>query len=89
MGVQLQGRFKGRVIRYNVERGHGHVTVLDKLIREDAFIHWSEIDTKVDAFKKLVPGQIVEFSSKRSEKGLAAFNLVRLDGTDKESFGNR
>lgn len=79
-GVDLTGRYKGTVIKYHVERGFGFVRVLDKKIQEDAFIHFSQIETQDDSFKKLLPDQMVEFNLQRGDRGLVATDLKMLDG---------
>lgn len=75
MGVELQGLFRGEVIKYNVEKGFGFIRVIDKVIKEDAFIHFSEIEPGIDAFKKLLPGDMVSFKLKRGPRGLMASDL--------------
>jgi CspA family cold shock protein len=66
-------RHRGTVIKYNVERGFGFIAVEGK--REDAFIHYKDIDPGVDAFKKLLPGDSVEFDIENGNRGLVAKNL--------------
>ena len=80
MDTKIDGRFTGRVIKYNVERGFGFIEVNDRTFQQDAFIHFSEIDKGSSSFKKLLPDQAVEFSLVKNDRGLVATDLKRCEG---------
>lgn len=96
------GKFRGTVTKYNVERKFGFIRVEEELVnqefaklttwKDDAMIHWTEIEPNVDSFKKLLTGQEVEFELYRRDKGLVAKNLsvlgVRLDDQGDINYNN-
>lgn len=75
MAIELGKRIRGDVIKYFVEKGFGFIRVHDKTIQDDAFIHFSEIHKEIDGFKKLIPGDLVEFDLHRGHRTLVASNL--------------
>ena len=62
---------KGRVKWFNNEKGYGFIEYTDK---EDIFVHYSTI--KIEGYKTLQVGQIVEFELIDTGKGLQAINVI-------------
>ena len=63
----------GRVKWFNNDKGYGFVEYKDN---EDVFIHYSTI--KLDGYKTLSEGQLVEFELIHGQKGLQAQNVYKL-----------
>jgi len=70
------GKFEGQVSEYDVKKGFGFITVNDQAIKDDAFVHYKEILTTKNGFKKLLAGQKVELELYRCETGLRACQVV-------------
>lgn len=62
---------RGTTKWFNTEKGYGFIVGED---RTDYFVHYSQI--KMDGFKSLDAGDIVEFDVRSEEKGLAAVDIV-------------
>ena len=60
----------GTVKWFNADKGFGFI---EQEIGEDAFVHYSEIET--EGFKTLDEGAEVEFELEETDKGLAAVNV--------------
>ncbi len=60
----------GTVKWFNADKGFGFI---EQEIGEDAFVHYSEIQT--EGFKTLDEGAEVEFELEETDKGLAAVNV--------------
>jgi len=63
----------GVVKWFNDKKGYGFIAREGK---DDIFVHYSEITG--DGFRTLKEGDSVEFTLKEGQKGLAAFDVVRL-----------
>lgn len=63
----------GTVKWFNDQKGYGFIR--QDGIEEDIFVHHSAI--KMDGFRTLNPGEIVEFEVNRDEKGMKAINVTR------------
>ena len=61
----------GRVKWFNNEKGYGFI---DNSTGEDIFVHYSAI--KLDGYKTLSEGQMVDFDLIETTKGLQAVNVV-------------
>ena len=61
----------GRVKWFNNEKGYGFI---DNSTGEDIFVHYSAI--KLDGYKSLSEGQVVDFDLIETTKGLQAVNVV-------------
>ena len=61
----------GRVKWFNNEKGYGFI---DNSTGEDIFVHYSAI--KLDGYKTLSEGQVVDFDLIETTKGLQAVNVV-------------
>jgi cold shock CspA family protein len=91
----MMGRFSGTVLQYDKIRSFGFIKVDDKLIKDDAFIYFKDIEPTKEGFKKLQQGQTVEFDLHRTDKGLVAKNLSILStpsypyDDEGENNGNR
>ena len=78
---------RGVVISYMTEKSFGFVRVKEvfngtewvkqypMVVGSDAFIYYKDIEPEKDGFKKLIQGQITEFTAYRGPKGLTAKNL--------------
>jgi CspA family cold shock protein len=65
------GLVQGTVKWFSPEKGYGFIEQQDD--GEDLFVHFSEI--KVDGFKTLAEGQLVQFEVAQGPKGLQATNV--------------
>jgi len=70
----ISGRRQGQVKWFNDLKGFGFVVVDDL---PDIFIHYSAI--KMEGFKTLKEGDIVEFDLLESPKGLQALGVITLE----------
>lgn len=64
---------KGTVKWFNTEKGYGFIKAENGT---EVFVHYSQI--KMDGFKSLDAGDVVEFDVRSEEKGLAAVNIVSV-----------
>lgn len=73
---------KGTVKRFNEFRGWGFITGEDK---KDYFVHYKSIEGA--GYKKLIPGEIVEFEPVETYQGLQAHNVTEcIEKKNKEPF---
>ncbi len=63
----------GTVKWFNDQKGYGFIK--QEGVAEDIFVHHTAI--KMEGFRTLAPGEVVEFDVKKDEKGLQAVNVVR------------
>lgn len=76
---QQQGAtIRGTVRRFDASKGYGFIQV--EGIPEDIFVYHAYI--KMLGFRTLSPGDVVEFRLSRSEKGLKAEDVVKVDAVD-------
>jgi cold shock CspA family protein len=81
--MKLIGKGRGTVIKWDVEKKFGFASIQkvekggefikeDVIVsqKQDAFIYHNEI--VMEGFRKLIPGQIVEFDIYRTNKGYSA-----------------
>lgn len=66
----------GYVKWFDIGKGYGFISPEDKEIKEDVFVHFSSII--MNGFKKLDPGDKVEFEIISGKKGLEASNVKIL-----------
>lgn len=64
---------KGKVIRFNKNKGFGFIKTSDD---KDVFFHYSEL--VMEGFKDIAVGSDVEFDVVETEKGLRARNVKKL-----------
>jgi len=67
----MSERLKGTVKWFNPSKGYGFI---DQEDGEDVFVHYSVI--KMDGYRVLRQGQIVEFEVEESPKGLQASEVI-------------
>jgi len=67
----MSERLKGTVKWFNPSKGYGFI---DQEDGEDVFVHYSVI--KMDGYRVLKQGQIVEFEVEESPKGLQASEVI-------------
>ncbi len=63
----------GTVKWFNDQKGYGFVR--QDGVDEDIFVHHTAI--KMEGFRTLTPGEVVEFEINRDEKGMKAVNVTR------------
>ena len=63
----------GTVKWFNDQKGYGFVR--QDGVDEDIFVHHTAI--KMEGFRTLTPGEVVEFEINRDEKGMKAINVNR------------
>ncbi|MBI4563243.1 MAG: cold shock domain-containing protein [Planctomycetes bacterium] len=63
----------GTVKWFNDQKGYGFIK--QEGVTEDIFVHHTAI--KMEGFRTLAPGEIVEFEVKKDQNGLKALNVVR------------
>ena len=64
---------KGKVIRFNKNKGFGFIKTSDD---KDVFFHYSELVR--EGFKDIAVGSDVEFDVLETDKGLRAANVKKL-----------
>jgi len=67
----------GTVKWFNDQKGYGFIK--QEGVTEDIFVHHTAI--KMEGFRTLAPGEVVEFEVKKDDKGLKAVNVVRTGAT--------
>ncbi len=67
----MNDRIKGTVKWFNAAKGYGFISPENG---EDVFVHYSAIQS--DGYRKLLEGQMVEFSVEETPKGLQATDVV-------------
>ena len=67
----MSERFVGTVKWFNATKGYGFI---GREQGEDVFVHFSAL--QMDGYRKLEPGQKVEFSIEEGPKGLQAANVI-------------
>lgn len=65
---------KGKVIRFNKNKGFGFIKAEDG---NDVFFHYSEL--VMEGFKDIAVEATVEFDVEETEKGLRARNVKKVD----------
>ena len=65
---------RGKVKNFNKEKGYGFIKTDDG---KDVFFHYSEL--KMEGFKTVNPGQVVEFEVIETEKGQRAINITIIE----------
>ena len=63
----------GKVKWFNNEKGYGFIV---KENYDDIFVHYSAI--KINGYKYLSAGQVVEFDLVKGDKGLQATNVIKM-----------
>lgn len=71
----------GTVKWFNDQKGYGFVR--QEGVSEDIFVHHTAI--KMEGFRTLEPGEVVEFDIKQDEKGFKAVNVVRAAPAPQQS----
>ena len=66
---------RGRVKWFNNDKGYGFIEY-EGLVNEDIFVHYSAI--RMDGYKTLKEGNIVEFKLIETAKGLQAVNVENV-----------
>jgi CspA family cold shock protein len=67
----MSERLNGTVKWFNASKGYGFIGHDGG---EDVFVHFSAV--MMEGFRKLVEGQVVEFSIEENPKGLQAINVI-------------
>jgi len=80
-----QERTIGNVNWFDSKKGFGFITVVtpdNEHTGKDVFVHFSNIDVKNDNYKRLYPGEYVEFVVKETsdERGPGCFEVTGLYG---------
>jgi cold shock protein len=76
---------RGNVRAFDKVKGYGFIRLDGN--PEDIFVHHREI--RMEGFRELAPGDIVEFKLRRDAKGLKAFDVVRIQAVaDVETRAN-
>lgn len=65
---------RGTVRAFDAQKGYGFIRLEGN--PEDIFVHQREI--RMDGFRTLDPGDVVEFKLRRDAKGLKAFDVIRV-----------
>ena len=73
-------RVQGVVIDFLPRKGYGFIRGEEGT---KVFVHFSDIRGK--SYRTLVPGEKVEFSLRRGDRGAQAFDVVRLDPPPEDS----
>ena len=64
----------GKVKWFNNEKGYGFIEYLDG---QDIFVHYSEI--KLEGYKTLSEGDIVQYELLKTDKGLQAKKVLQVN----------
>ncbi len=64
----------GKVKWFNNEKGYGFIEYLDG---QDIFVHYSEI--RLDGYKTLSVGDIVQYELLKTDKGLQAKKVLQVN----------
>ena len=67
----------GTVKWFNDQKGYGFIK--QEGVTEDIFVHHTAI--KMEGFRTLAPGEVVEFEVKKDQNGLKAINVTRTGKT--------
>ncbi len=67
----------GTVKWFNDQKGYGFIK--QDGVTEDIFVHHTAI--KMEGFRTLTPGEVVEFEIRKDQNGLKAFNVTRSTQT--------
>jgi len=86
--MEYVGEFNCVVIKYNVEKGFGFVRPTDGKLRDDAFVHYSQIDTDKPGFKKLFTNQNVLCKIYLGQRGYTAKDIQTLEAAVPVEDGN-
>jgi CspA family cold shock protein len=65
---------RGAVRMFDNQKGYGFIRMEGN--PEDIFVHHREI--RMEGYRALDPGDVVEFKLRRDAKGLKAFDVVRV-----------
>ncbi|WP_018692382.1 cold shock domain-containing protein [Algicola sagamiensis] len=68
----MSDKMTGKVKFFDTVKGYGFIELDDR--NEDIFVH--QMDIKMDGYRKLYQGQIVDFDLLESHKGLRAQNVL-------------
>lgn len=71
----MSDRVKGKVKWFNASKGYGFLERQDG--ESDVFVHYSAIQG--DGFRSLEEGEAVEFTIARTDKGLQAENVSKMN----------
>ena len=74
-GYSMSERLKGKVKWFNASKGYGFLERPDG--ESDVFVHYSAIQG--DGFRSLEEGEMVEFSIAKTDKGLQAEKVDRVN----------
>lgn len=66
----------GKVKWFNNEKGYGFIEYLDG---QDIFVHYSEI--RLDGYKTLSEGDIVQYELLKTDKGLQAKKVLQVNNS--------
>ncbi len=75
----------GTVKWFNDQKGYGFIK--QEGVTEDIFVHHTAI--KMEGFRTLAPGEVVEFEVKQDQNGLKAVNVVRTGQVNGPEPGNQ
>ena len=64
---------QGKIKKFNKEKGFGFIKLAED---KDVFFHYSEL--KMDGFKTIEEGALVEFDVVETDRGLQARNIVKI-----------
>jgi len=87
--MKSEGIFRGKVIKFDCEKGFGFVKLLEKKVGNnfqtvvglgDAFVHNKDVIMNDGAFRKLVAEQVVELTVYKSQKGFSGKEVKSING---------